>query len=97
MKIKDFLTSEDKWTKGTYARDVAGNAVCPDDKIATSWCLSGALRCCYAPDSEEYQKVVQKLSALVKARFPPAYGNVPTFNDRNNFNAVKELLEAADV
>ena len=31
------------WTKNKLARDIAGQAVSPDDPDAASWCLVGAL------------------------------------------------------
>lgn len=40
--LKSILSSEDKWTKHTRARDKDGNRVEPTDSSAVCFCLEGA-------------------------------------------------------
>lgn len=47
MKIKELLTDENKWTKGSFAKTSNGKPVRYDDENARSWCIEGAIYKCY--------------------------------------------------
>jgi len=42
-KIKNLLSSEDKWTKGKSARNKDGGAANVQSNNAVCWCLTGAI------------------------------------------------------
>lgn len=47
MKVKELLSSEEKWCKGALARDERDKFVMPADKSAVKWCINGAICVCY--------------------------------------------------
>lgn len=51
MRVVDFLT-EDKWTKGAFARDEEGRDAGSTSSCARKWCVSGAVNRCYSDDDE---------------------------------------------
>ncbi len=53
MKIYELLDSPDKWTQGAFANDERGVSVGPNDKLASRWCMAGALDKCYPREGRE--------------------------------------------
>lgn len=43
MKAYELLSTPDKWTKNSHAREQGGEPVDPFNPIAVCWCLEGAL------------------------------------------------------
>jgi hypothetical protein len=41
--IRQLLTPEAQWIKGSFARTPINNDASPDDPTATCWCLDGAI------------------------------------------------------
>jgi hypothetical protein len=69
MKVKDFLTGPEKWTKGAYARRQDGASVNQKDPYAVSWCIYGLLCHCYGDTDnldfvEAYQKVWRRVGPM---------------------------------
>lgn len=79
------LSSPDKWTKGTYARDADGHAWCEDDE-AVCFCVSGALQHAHKlsfldPDHEDHGAVRDAILTLYPSRVRDSLSTIPTFND----------------
>lgn len=90
MKVKDLLTSAEKWTQGYNARDINRCRIDPKSLKACSWCLSGALMKCYGlEDGEVYKRVYDKIETLY----------IPSWNDNpyRQFEDVKSLIEEIDI
>lgn len=47
MKVKELLSSPERWTQGFIARDLDGDGCGPTAAEAVCWCLTGALVKCY--------------------------------------------------
>lgn len=99
MKVKELLSSPDKWTKGATARDTYGLRVFTKDKNAVCWCLVGATIKCYcsctntAADpnckvKEIYEKINEKIDTTITI-----------WNDspERTFEDVKKLVEELDI
>jgi hypothetical protein len=94
LKIKDLLTSENKWTKETYARDSQGRPALPHDERAVCWCLEGALFKCYP--TSQYVDIINKVRKYLGTKdFEP----IAIFNDspRTTFEDIAKLVETLDI
>ena len=89
MKAYDLLDSPEKWTKGKYARNKAGELA--DIKEGACWCVDGALTLCYSGDSE-YYKARKRLRNVVGF-------SIIGWNDapERTFEEVQAALRKADV
>jgi hypothetical protein len=77
---RTLLDSHEKWTKGAFARDSDGRAVCYDSVSACCWCLEGAVA--YA---EGVGVRTHTNSALYElSRDLPARESIYTFNDQSS-------------
>lgn len=93
MKIKELLSDESKWTIKTYARDKDGNLVAPESEKACKFCLSGAIRRCYGDNQVEARS---KLHIAIH-EITGQHSSLPRFNDRSDFQTIRQVLELADV
>lgn len=98
MKMRDLLDSPDKWTKGAYARNAAGNECLPIADEACCWCLRGAFIRCYA-DTKTGEAAGRKLLVALNALDDKYKGRITMFNDNpsTTFEDIRRLLELADV
>jgi len=92
MKILDVLSSEDKWTKGFYAKDAEGHPVETYHPDACSFCLVGAVLVC-GPSSSERNTIMKALYQALTG----SYGEVPKFNDdpETTFEDIVSLVKEA--
>lgn len=98
MKAYELLSSPEKWTKGTYARDEEGNSISCKSPEAVQFCALGAIERCYPNNSCQ---VACKLDVVIKSKYQNEerrYGLV-TFNDASEttYEQVIEVLKEADV
>lgn len=92
MKIKELLSTEKKWTKGTYARNAVGKACSPYSEEAVCFCLLGAVDKCYGTDTLYPSTKDQVLSKLRNH-----IGNIAAFNDNASYFAVVKVLKELDI
>lgn len=94
MKIKELLTDETKWTKGSFAKDKYCTAVFATSSNAICWCLSGAMIKCYSGD--EYISVSKLVSNRLRRL---SFGDIIKFNDDSEitFENVRNLIEGLDI
>ena len=105
MKVKDLLSSPEKWHKGCYAKDTKGNPVSETGSTAVSWCLMGAIYKCY--DNGAGYKIASSygnvLSCIrkIEDNFPDLLRRVslPCFNDdpKTTFEDIRRIIETADI
>lgn len=91
MKVQELLSSEDKWTKLSSARNEKGEPVCADSPEATQWCVYGALYKCYRPSKVSF--------LLRKIDEGENIDDIPTWNDmrQRTFKDVKALVKKYDI
>jgi hypothetical protein len=102
MKIKELIDSEDKLSRGAFARDKRGNPVGSLDKEAVCWCLYGAMRKCYGTRFdvlylEVENKIVFAAEDCIMEDFNDVFNNLANFSDKADFELIKQVLERADV
>jgi hypothetical protein len=95
MKIKELLSTPDRWTQGWFAKigDFPTNV---DNPEATCFCLLGALSRCY----EERAEPIMKIRAAIHELFPEYQKyNTPIslFNDRQTYEDIMKVVNHADV
>lgn len=96
MKIRELLTDESKWTKGSSAR-YDNNFVClPASEDAVKWCLMGALVKCYSYTPESYTIQEKMRNYTIKTK---GFYNIVYFNDHGStkFEDIKTLIDALDI
>ena len=97
MKMKELLDSEEKWTKGTYARDKRGKGISPICSNAVCFCLLGAIEKCYSSEKKENldYAVISKIRRHLNLRT----GTIACWNDapERTFEEVKSLVEELDI
>lgn len=91
MKIREFLTDENKWCKAHLAINIDGNGVNENDFDACKWCLIGAAYHCYG--EEKVNEIIGKIQAHLKL----SRAEIPTYNDKSEFKDIKELVETLDI
>ena len=99
MKISELLSSPEKWTQRSYARDALGGTVQTRSKDAVCWCLVGALLKCYSGDAA-FGDVNASLEAAIRRR--QTKGTIPTLASWNDlegrtFAEVRAIVEEAGV
>lgn len=73
LKAMDVIATPDKWTKGSFARDINQNSTSADEPDAACWCALGAI-----------QKATKNSKASADASLylvSVVETNVPIFND----------------
>ena len=97
MKVKELLSSPEKWTKGCAAKDSRG-MLCPsDDPRACRWCLIGALMKCYGEDG------MFRMLGMFYPRIPAVgtshFNDVAVWNDapERTFEDVQQLVTYLDI
>lgn len=111
MKVKELLSSKDKWIKRNFALDEKGNHTYCENKEAAKFCLFGALMHCYR-NILDRKLVGDKLDLAIrtytKGKYCKAgqsmltnkkYKGVFSFNDKKTttFKDIKKVLEIADI
>jgi hypothetical protein len=101
MKIKDLLTSDDKWTQGVMARDRFGRECLPGSPDAESYCIMGALCKAYDDGGAMDRAIIAILNAigLDEEWYECPTGAIENWNDDadRTFEDVRKVLEKADV
>lgn len=77
QEVRELLAAEERWTKGSPARNKRGKPVSSTDKKAVCWCLNGALDKC-APRDASFWPSVKLLENILGQGFE---GNYMRFND----------------
>ena len=90
MKIKELLSSPDKWCKKSYARKKDGSSTFPFENDAVSFCLWGAIIRCYEIN---HQQIIKEKIRQEIVR------DIAVWNDdcETTFEDVKELVEKLDI
>lgn len=65
MKVKDLLSSSDKWCQGFEAKTIDGHPVSPHVDEAARWCIVGAISKCYGDDTPEYYAAREKFAEVI--------------------------------
>ena len=104
MKAYEVISSPEKWTKGTYARDSSGFPTGSRCSESVCWCAVGALTVAYGYSlngvgdayHEALFKVEHKLREMGKGG---PHGYITTFNDHpdTTYEDVYNLLKELDV
>jgi hypothetical protein len=98
MKLKELLSSPDKWIQGHYALDAEGDVIDAQDPDAVCFCLQGAIRRCYNDGKEPYRFTDEYKG--VKSRILHEIGEpITTWNDapERTFEDIKQLVEKLDI
>lgn len=91
MKIKELLSSPDKWTTGAYARTKDGFPVTSTCNEAVCWCLVGAAMRCYG-NIDDYYRVIN----LIGRNF--GYDSqITTRNDGSTYEEIYKLVSDLDI
>lgn len=95
MKVKDLLSSREKWTQDDAAKSKSGRGVHPNSRYAVSWCLMGAIVKCYLHSQRKEQE--NKLRTILEKR--GMNPSVVCFNDDllRTFQEIREVVELADI
>ena len=90
MKVRELLSSREKWTQGESSRDSFGNPVDINSPNAVCWCLSGALYKCYRASKVAF--LMPRVQNLFQV-------HVIDWNDdpRTRFEDVKALVDRLDI
>jgi hypothetical protein len=90
MKVKDLLSSPEKWTQQAYAKTKHGIATSSSDPDAFCFCLLGAVHKCYSIDEIGY--INQKIQRNIE-------GAIAEWNDdpTRTFEEVKQLVESLNI
>lgn len=89
MKIRELLSSKDKWCQRAFAKDSHGNPVEVACKTAISFCLGGAAIKCYPVYEERivaHEAITRELN-----------GSFMNFNDTHTYEEVKALIDKLDI
>ena len=89
MKIRELLSTKEKWTRHACFRDRNGSIVHEPEK-AYSYCLVGALLKCYQRNVDRLE-VMKKIKEQVGELFPSHW------NDRHSYEDVKQLVDSLDI
>lgn len=92
MKIKEFLSSKEKWTQKACARDIENNPTTIFGSQAFSWCLYGAVVKCYGDVYESHGEVYKKIRLEIK-NYIASWNDAP----ERTFEEVKDLCEKLDI
>lgn len=97
MKLKELFSFEDKWTKGSDARNKWGHRCKPDDPGAISFCLYGAIVKCYRQGNDAtYFEISRKISEYVTKNF--SNSSYTEFNDTTaKFEDIQKLVNTLDI
>jgi hypothetical protein len=92
MKVKDFLDTSEKWTKGRWARDAGGRMIPYTSVHAVSRCLAGLICWCYK-DSNGWSEIWDKINREIGGAC------IAFWNDASErtFEDVKALVEKLDI
>lgn len=98
IAAKAKIDTPEKWTQGTFARDVNARPVSPTDGVgypnATCFCSIGAIAAAYWAAHEDvvtYKTAIDTLYAVL----PIGEFTVPHFNDSATHEGVMGLFDAA--
>ncbi len=96
MKIKDILTTDDKWCKRAYYKDAKGCIA--DRKDYKQCCLVGAMKVAY-PSVYDREVIHNKLDEAVHNLTGKSFDTLESFNDypSTTFTMIKQVIEKADV
>ncbi len=109
MKVRELLSSPDKWNKGAYAVTKDGASTGEQNDNAVAYCLVGAVHKCYrfGPTGwtnfdDVIVKIVRNLAAKNKVRvnyFTGSTSAVIGWNDDKDrtFEEVKALVTELDI
>lgn len=93
MKIRELLSSPDKWTQGVFARNSSGYRTYELDQDACSFCLMGALYRCYIDTEDDGLLVRSKLGQAIEDNTITGWNDDP----KRTFAEVKELVDRLDI
>lgn len=101
MKVKDFLNSPEKWTRGVLAKGKFKRSINPESEEACSWCLLGAIIKCYDNDLEK-MKAKNKIHQVLLTMgyiIQDSFDAIVIFNDESTttFEEIRLVIEEADV
>jgi len=91
MKVQDILTDEAHWTKGAFAR--LNGAIVSNYMTgkADCFCLWGAVERVYGENSDQEQRLRDRLQEIRGS------DSIAGFNDNATFPEVRALIEELDI
>jgi hypothetical protein len=89
IKAKQLISTHDKWTQGTCARDGQGNEVVYSSDLARCFCSYGAL---LAVNSDRF--VIEKSARILRCGFD-TFGAIGPYNDSHTHAEVMEGFDRA--
>lgn len=96
MKIKELLSSESKWTQGSFAKNTRDENVVAKDPSAVKWCLFGAIDKCYS-GTDEFLSITHKTVKEIENITRGHLNSITIFNDFAIFENIKNLVEKLDI
>ena len=93
QKLIELLSDKKRWTQGANARDANEFEVAPSSKLATCWCLAGAISKC-TRNTGDFDSLVHLLNCEVSAK--TNFHSIITFNDHSTHDQVLNLLKGID-
>ncbi len=97
MKIKELLSSPDKWTKKMLARNEQGKEVAVMSSDAACWCLLGALCKCYDRNAKGYDEAMRCIYAALALNDRTGDWSIGDFNDNSTYDEVVALVTELDI
>lgn len=86
QQFLEVLSSEDKWTKGAFARDINDHSIPAVSQEAVKWCLTGALSKIYTEaNGIEVSDFYNRITKIV--------GIPEKWNDEHSYKEVIELVK----
>lgn len=94
MKLKEFFSTRNKWTKNAYARNQEGKPVPLSNSNAVKFCILGGIKVCYPLEQQE--KIAAKIRDYID---PNGHTSIVEWQDvpKRRFKEVKKLLKDLDI
>lgn len=94
-KARRLLSSQDRWTQGSFARDRYGDAVKPKDPMACSWCLLGAVAATSNDLGISPPALLRYLEGAMNFKYGDQFSTIGEMNDYVDHASVMQFLDEA--
>jgi hypothetical protein len=97
VKVKELLSTREKWTTGAFAKDLYGTPVGYTSENACSFCLRGALNkvCSRTVFSDEIPSLYETIKSKLGFEISTYPIGLATFNDSRTYEEMIEVLDEA--
>ncbi len=93
MKVRELLSSPDKWVKTKWAADLLKRPVDPCSPDAVCFCLLGAIDFCYREGTDVKDEVRNKIRKYIGRASIMLWNDAP----ERTFEEVKSLVNQLDI